>query len=192
MEPLEFQINYSYSTSPSPLSNLTISLVGEARVSFCLTDSLLYDLYSRFYGKVAKINACSVFNNTGHSIILEYNDNLTERIEDNETKQIRVVPLGQYLTLAVEQEGETPLYLNRVPLYTEGIHLHTLKNGKIDINTEVTISGQTKLIKVSSPIEIKNNTQIHFHVIFFSDDQESSTKSIRILPWLIANRYLLV
>ena len=178
MEPLEFQINYSYSTSPSPLSNLTISLVGEARVSFCLTDSLLYDLYSRFYGKVAKINACSVFNNTGHSIILEYNDNLTERIEDNETKQIRVVPLGQYLTLAVEQEGETPLYLNRVPLYTEGIHLHTLKNGKIDINTEVTISGQTKLIKVSSPIEIKNNTQIHFHVIFFSDDQESSTKSI--------------
>ena len=178
MEPLEFQINYSYSTTPSPLSNLTISLAGEARVSFCLTDSLLIDLYSRFYSKVPKINACSVFNNTGHSIVLEYNDNSIERIQDNETKQIKVVPLGQYLTLAIEQEGESPLYLNRVPLYTEGIHLHTLKNGSIDINTEVTISGQTKLIKISSPIEIKNNTQVHFHLIFFPDNQDSITKSI--------------
>ena len=163
VEPFNFSIIYSSQRSGSNLSLTTPKL---SELSICLTDTILKDLCSANNETSSKIKNFSLFNSTGHKIRLVYSDQSFIEIEDKDIKPVKQVKPDEYLSLTLILEDFQELVLKRLPLHTEGIHEHQL-NKDVEIISQIEIIGQIKQIKVSSPVLIRNQTQIQFRVAFF-------------------------
>ena len=181
VEPFNFRIIYTYENL---LSNLSFTLANQSELSLCLTDTILKDLYSRYYESSSKIQNFSLYNNTGHKVRLIYSDQSFTEIEDKDIKPVKPVKSDEYLSLALILENFQEVILNRLPLHIEGIHQHQL-NKAIEIISQIEIVGQTKQIKVSSPVEIRNQTQIQFSVAFFMGNSNEPVNVKIVYPLCI-------
>ena len=177
LEPVPF----SLSLSSSPIPRIKLETLEQSSLNINITDFFLKHLMSFLDDTSASPSAFSVHNNTGYTLLIDSTNGLPEEIRDGETKNFQAPSESTQLSCSVQISETFRPSLSRIPLFSQDPQLHQLDRVKdIDILTEARIVNFTKVLKISSPIEIQNDTNLDLEIAFFRKNESVNSKVSRV------------
>lgn len=173
IEPVIFLL--SFSSNPLILNLQTLT---NESLNFSITDFQIKHLTSLYYSSSNSNSAFSIYNNTGFQIEIGSNEGITQVIMDQSTENFKAPTEDTILKCRIIDLYEGNLTLSRIPLFYQDPIIHQLDRIRdINILTEVKIVNFSKLLRITSPLEIQNNTDLELDIAFILKTKVQSVKT---------------
>ena len=174
-------ILFSLCLSSDPIPSLKLETPESDSLNINLTDFLIKHLLSILRPTSQSASAFSVHNNTGCTLLLDSTNGFSEVILDGETKNFQPPSESTQLGCTVFIDESFRPSLSRIPLFSQDPQVHQLDSTRdIDILTEARIVNFTKVLKISSPVEILNSTQLDLNIVFMENNEVKNLKVSRV------------
>ena len=175
LEPINFSIDIVSGTE----SSCKIKAVEPESLNINITDFMINHCFSLLSDNLTTKSAFSIYNNTGYAIILHSNDSEFQKIEDKSIENFEYPNEKTNIGCMIVIDNSFTPFLSKIPLFSQDIQSHTLDEQRdIKINTEIRIVGFSKQLKISSHLEIKNNTDLDLDVIFLIKGEVFTIKKV--------------
>jgi SHR-binding domain of vacuolar-sorting associated protein 13 len=138
-------------------------------INFIVTDFMISHLISIFNNHYEPQGTFSVYNNTGCRLYLTTNDGFEHVVEEGHAQKFQGLNEDSEIDCTVILSDSKTPKLHKVPLFTQKKQIHELDK-ETEILTEIVIVNHNKQLKISSPLEIKNETALDFYIAFGNSD----------------------
>lgn len=179
VEPVVEEVIFGVSYSVQNMAIFRIFSVENEPINVNVTDYMVKHFMS-ICSNPMSTSAFSVYNNTGYPIVVASSDGYSKEICDQHIEEYEPPTENTILKCTVLISENYKPTLSKVPLFSQEPQCHELD--KItEILVEVRVVDNARQLKVSSPYEFKNMTELELNVAFFCDSNTLEPDTLKFL-----------